>query len=87
MPERQVNGEALRAMRLRAGLTIKDLATKCGLSESTIEAIEAGRRKYLSDHTLIGLARGFGVDPLDFEKEIVQPVAVGEGTGDEPEKP
>jgi transcriptional regulator with XRE-family HTH domain len=70
MSQKHVNGESLRALRLRAGLTTKDLAEKCGVCESTIEGIEAGRRKYLSDATLIGLAKGLGKDPMDLEKEI-----------------
>lgn len=83
MADRQVNGAALRAMRLRASMTTKDLAQKSGLSESTIEGIEAGRRKYLADHTLIGLAKGFGVDPMALEAEILHPVpAPGEREAD-----
>lgn len=74
MSQKHVNGESLRALRLRAGLTTKDLAEKSGLSESTIEGIEAGRRKYLADGTLIGLAKGLGLDPMELEKQITAEV-------------
>ncbi|MGH9388830.1 MAG: helix-turn-helix domain-containing protein [Vicinamibacteria bacterium] len=81
MSERQVNGLALRAMRLRAGLSTSDLAERSGLSEGTIEGIEAGRRKYLADATITGLAGALKMDVLKLMEEILIVVKVGEKAG------
>jgi len=76
--EKRFNGTALRERRLRAGLTTKALAEKCvlpdgkHLAESTIEGIEAGRRRgQMKDNTIIALAKALDCDPVTLEKEIL----------------
>ena len=88
---RKVDGSALRALRLRNGLLVKDLSAKSGVSEGGIIKLESGETATLQDSTLIGLSKGFGMDPLELEKiltpDVVAPAAKGEGEaarGDQP---
>lgn len=91
---KKVNGPALRALRLRKGLTIKDLAAKSNVSEGGIIKLESGETVTLQDSTLIGLSKGFGMDPLELEAiltpEVVQapaPASQGEGKAARGEQP
>lgn len=65
-----LNGRTLRAMRLRAGMTIQDLSAKAGISTVTIHLAESGKRKELSNKTLIALAKVFELDVIDFENTL-----------------
>jgi transcriptional regulator with XRE-family HTH domain len=67
---KKVNGETLRNLRLRAGMTIRALSEKSKLSEQTIEYIEKGKRKHINDATLIGLALGFGIDVIELGQKL-----------------
>jgi transcriptional regulator with XRE-family HTH domain len=46
MKKRNVVGENIRKLRLKAGLTQEELALKSGLSQGYINQLESGKRKY-----------------------------------------
>jgi transcriptional regulator with XRE-family HTH domain len=54
-------GEEYRQGRLRAGLTLKSLATAVGVSESTLRRIEAGKSRHTSPETLIRHGAALGM--------------------------
>ncbi|MEV8340087.1 helix-turn-helix domain-containing protein [Streptomyces niveus] len=56
-------GPRLRALRRERGLTLADLATVTGVSESTLSRLESGRRRATLE-LLLPLARTYNV-PLD----------------------
>jgi len=56
-------GPRLRALRRRRGLTLADLATTTGISESTLSRLESGGRRATLE-LLLPLARAHGV-PID----------------------
>lgn len=58
----------LRVLRLQRGLTQKELAKLCGLSESTISAAESGSRNTRFP-TILQICRGLGVSPEDLAAE------------------
>lgn len=58
----------LRVLRLQKGLTQKELAKLCGLSESTISAAESGSRNTRFP-TILQICRGLGVAPEDLAAE------------------
>lgn len=58
----------LRVLRLQRGLTQKELAKLCGLSESTISAAESGSRNTRFP-TILQICRGLGVAPEDLAAE------------------
>src|SRR5215218_10430390 len=58
----------LRSLRLQRGLTQKELAKICALSESTISAAESGSRNTRFP-TLLQICRGLGVPPEDLAAE------------------
>ena len=58
----------LRVLRLQQGLTQKELAKICGLSESTISAAESGSRNTRFP-TILQICRGLGVAPEDLAAE------------------
>lgn len=83
-----INGEVLRTLRLRKGLTIAELARRAvflkegaerHVSEQTIIGIEGGRHKDVIDSTLVGLAKALEMDVMELEKalagEVVSPPA------------
>jgi transcriptional regulator with XRE-family HTH domain len=70
MKSAKVNGETLRNLRLRAGMTIKALSEKSKLSEQTIEYIEKGKRKHINDATLLGLAAALGIDVVLLREKL-----------------
>jgi len=75
-----MNGRVLRELRIRAGLTIVQLAQQTGLAVGTIEAIEKGNRIQLLATTLKALADAFVMDPVDLETRLK------EGVDDEEKK-
>jgi transcriptional regulator with XRE-family HTH domain len=46
MKKRNIVGENIRKLRLKAGLTQEELALKSGLSQGYINQLESGKRKY-----------------------------------------
>lgn len=56
-------GPRLRALRRHRGITLADLATTTGVSESTLSRLESGQRRATLE-LLLPLARTYGV-PLD----------------------
>ena len=54
-------GEAIRAMRKRAGLTLAELASRTGLAVSTLSKLEMGHVS-LSYDKLMLISKGLGVD-------------------------
>src|SRR5438105_370867 len=58
-------GAQLRELRERAGLTQQQLATRAGLSWSTVAHIEQGRKPDLRVSTLVRLAGALGVPPTE----------------------
>jgi len=65
-----LNGETLRTLRLKAGLTVSALSGKAGLSEHTIEGIERGQRQRINDATLIALAKGLEMDVTELDRQL-----------------
>jgi transcriptional regulator with XRE-family HTH domain len=57
----------LRALRLNAGLSQKDLAARAGVSEHTIKRLEGGHRKrpYPSTRRRIAAALGVAIADVD----------------------
>ncbi|RYF26335.1 MAG: XRE family transcriptional regulator [Flavobacteriales bacterium] len=65
-------GANVRLIRKTAGLTQKDLATKCIVDRSKISDIENGKEDFMFS-TLLAIAKGLGVDVLDFFKPVEEP--------------
>lgn len=86
MAERDVDGAALKNLRLQAGMTVEGLSARSiyigkggkeqHVSVSTLLSYEYGRRKKISETTLMGLAKGFGITIADLEKAIAPPAHV-----------
>jgi transcriptional regulator with XRE-family HTH domain len=64
-----VRGEHVRELRIRAGLTQREVAESAGVSDRTVSAIEMGRRS-ASIPVLNRLARALGVDPTALRPPI-----------------
>lgn len=69
-----MNKDSFKALRLKQGMTQKNFADLLGVSESTVAAIETGRRN-ISDTVRARLAQNFEVDKelllfLDSYREI-----------------
>ena len=60
MPKREVNREALRAIRELTGVEQSDLAARCGITQGHLSNIEAGRRA-ASPRVIRALADQLGV--------------------------
>ena len=60
----KINGHALRAMRIAAGLSQATLAVKAGLDHSYVSRLENGARKGVNGQAIDGLAAALGV-PVD----------------------
>lgn len=58
--------ERLLSLRTKQGYTQEQLATLCGVSQSTIASYESGTR--LHPRNLLSLAKALGVSPLWLEK-------------------
>jgi transcriptional regulator with XRE-family HTH domain len=55
-------GEELSSLRKTAGMSQKDLADKCGISQPMISALESGKETDLRASTLVAIAKALGVD-------------------------
>jgi DNA-binding XRE family transcriptional regulator len=67
-------GEALRRLRLEAGLSLDDLGERCGLHRTEIGLLErAGREPKLS--TIVKLAEGLRIPPGDLLTRVDAPFA------------
>jgi transcriptional regulator with XRE-family HTH domain len=64
----RIDTQALRDLRLAAGLTRLELADELGISRGHYWRLETGRR-YGKDHTFIALARFFQVPVSRFTTE------------------
>jgi putative transcriptional regulator len=62
-------GNRMRILRGQAGLTQEALASKSGVTATTIAAIEQGRRHDPHIGTIMRLARALGVDIQELFKE------------------
>ncbi|MBM7838347.1 transcriptional regulator with XRE-family HTH domain [Alkalihalobacillus xiaoxiensis] len=60
-----MNREIFRALRLKEGLTQKEFASILGVSTSSVEAIETGRRN-ISDKVRAKLAQEYPLDESYF---------------------
>ena len=58
-------GQRLQEARIKAGLTLRALATKIGMDHSTLSSYETGRRS-LSIPRLIEIAQALGHSPASF---------------------
>lgn len=63
--------EAFRAYRLRAGLTVAELAERSGVDKATLHRIERGDHTKPHMRTLIAVADVLGVTPADLLAEEV----------------
>lgn len=86
-PERvyRVLGERIRNERLKQNITQDELASRVGLTRTSITNVEKGRQRLLV-HTLLQIADSLGTDaghllitfesetPIVFRKEIPMPV-------------
>lgn len=72
--------EKLRVLRAQAGLTLRELEERSGISKDAISEIERGLRNPRTS-TLVKLADGLGVDPQELLGGIVQPIEAGRGAG------
>lgn len=61
----------IRAIRLRAGLSQRELAEKVGVSTVTISSLEVGRMQLTLDY-MKRIARQFGCPPVDLLNEDEQ---------------
>lgn len=69
-------GEALRRLRLEAGLSMDALGERCGLHRTEIRLLEkAGREPKLS--TIVKVADGLGVTPGYLLAGVDAPIGAG----------
>ncbi|QEL18854.1 helix-turn-helix domain-containing protein [Limnoglobus roseus] len=66
-------GEAISALRKDLGLSQKDLAAKCGISQPMISALESGKETDLRASTLVAIAVALGVDCNHFAQFLKLP--------------
>jgi transcriptional regulator with XRE-family HTH domain len=59
-----VVSDAIRAERLRQGLSQEELARRTGLHRNSISAIERGRRN-IGLESLVKITRALGIRPAD----------------------
>ena len=64
----EVNAEALRTERERAGFTVEDVSRRTGVDPATLRRIEDGPAKNLRPATLRRLALALGVEPAQLTK-------------------
>jgi transcriptional regulator with XRE-family HTH domain len=60
-PPGYIVAQRVRARRRALGWTQEELARRCGLHQSAIARVEAGRSRNIETRTLIALADGLGV--------------------------
>lgn len=79
MAKKRRIGEVIRAARLQAGLSMRDLERRSGLATGEISQIETGRRQDPGFSVVLKVARGIGVSLDDlaaaFEGGAVPAVA------------
>lgn len=63
-------GSALRQARLQAGLSMRDLERRCGLSTGEISQIETGRRVDPGFSVVLRVARGIGISLDDLAARL-----------------
>jgi transcriptional regulator with XRE-family HTH domain len=64
----EVNAEALRSGRERAGFSVDDVSRRTGIAPATLRRIEAGPAKHVRPSTLRKLAQTLGVEPEQLSK-------------------
>ena len=71
MPRRRVEpangdefGKILRRARRAAGLSVSEVANKCGLSQGYLSRVELGTAKPPSEQVVYAIARALQLDPL-----------------------
>ena len=67
--EMEIFGSILKALRTLKAMSQKDLSQNTGLSRETISKIEHGSMNP-SLTTILALARGLGVDPINLLRDI-----------------
>lgn len=82
MSDKIVDGSALKALRMKAGMTVPGLSSRSTyigkdgqekhVSPATIASYESGRRTKASETTLMGLAKGLGMDFSEIGKALIQ---------------
>ncbi|MDR1241183.1 MAG: helix-turn-helix domain-containing protein [Deltaproteobacteria bacterium] len=82
MPEMERGGKMLRALRLRAGMTQKSVASALGLPQSHVSAFESNRRTIPYKHAqkLAGLLNGI---PGHFMTPNAATIAAMNGAGED----
>lgn len=71
--QRQVNGPAIRAIRMGLGIKQQDLAERAGISPSHMNKIESGAESGRFE-TVARIARELGVS-VDVIAPVIQPAA------------
>ena len=59
----EINGEALRAERERAGLSVIDVGRRTGIAPESLSRIENGPPKHVRPVTVRNLAKAIEVEP------------------------
>jgi transcriptional regulator with XRE-family HTH domain len=77
MKKKSVVGENLRKIRLRLGLTQEEVALRSGLSQSYINQLESGKRKF-TQKSLENIAKGMNIPLIDFFKKESEDMKVCE---------
>jgi len=77
----------VKELRYAAGITQQELAHRAGLSMSVVTQIEIGTRTDPKLSTLLGLARGLGVEVADLLAAYPTPEPEAEEPPPEPKKP
>ncbi|MEW6740340.1 MAG: helix-turn-helix domain-containing protein [Nitrospirota bacterium] len=68
MKKRNIVGENIRKLRLKAGLTQEELALKSGLSQGYINQLESGKRKY-TQKSLEMIADALSIQVIELFRE------------------
>ena len=64
----EVDAEALRAGRERAGFSVADVSRRTGIAPATLDRIENGPGRQVRPATLRRLAKTLGVEPEHLSK-------------------
>ncbi len=64
----EIDAEALRAGRERAGLSVEDVSRRTGVEPATLRRIEDGPDKHVRQTTVRKLALAVGVEPEQLSK-------------------
>jgi len=81
------DGDVVRKLRNIAGMRLKDLADRSGVSMQVIHRIESGKTKEPTRTTITRIAEAFGLTYRDFidlipspSRELPEEFAAGQGT-------